>query len=88
MEVKQKKHVDVLARKQAELDAYVTQFDNAVSVVTNAVNNLSRINDGIAEKIQEIDDYQSELAKTRDGLDAARNKNAQVIKNFNALLGN
>lgn len=87
MEIRFKK-TDVLERKTKELNAYVTQFENAVSVVTNAVNNLFRINDGIAEKIQEIDDYQAELSKTRDGLDAARVKNEQVIKNFNALLGN
>lgn len=87
MEMRFKKS-DLLTRKNKELNAYVTQFENAVSVVTNAVNNLFKINDGIAEKIQEIDNYQAELSKTREGLDAARVKNEQVIKNFNALLGN
>lgn len=84
---KLKKTVDVLQKKKAELDAYNVQFENAVSIVTNAVNNLRTINDGILEKIKEIDEYQDELTKTRAGLDETRTKNEQVMKNFNALLG-
>lgn len=84
---KLKKTVDVLQKKKAELDAYNVQFENAVSIVTNAVNNLRTINDGILDKIKEIDEYQDELAKTRAGLDETRTKNEQVMKNFNALLG-
>ena len=82
-----KKTVDVLQKKRAELDAYNAQFDNAVSIVTRAVDNLRTINDGILEKIKEIDEYQDELSKTRTGLNETRTKNEQVMKNFNALLG-
>lgn len=81
-----KKAVDVLQTKKAELNAYIVQFDNAVSIVNNTVNSLEKISDGIKDKIQEIDDYQSELAKTREGLDNARIKNDKVIRNFKALL--
>lgn len=81
-----KKAVDVLQTKNAELNAYIVQFDNAVSIVNNTVNSLEKISDGIKDKIQEIDDYQSELAKTREGLDNARIKNDKVIRNFKALL--
>lgn len=81
------KNLDVLQMKKAELEAYNTQFENAVSIVTNAVRNLSRINDGIIEKIKEIDEYQDELSKTRTGLHKTKEKNEQVMKNFNALLG-
>jgi len=81
-----KKKVDVLQAKQAELAEYSAQFNNAVGVVTTAVQNLNQLNEKISEKIKEIDDYQNELAKTRDGLNATKSKNEQVIKNFNALL--
>lgn len=81
-----KKTVDVLQKKRAELADYSAQFDSAVGVVTSAVQNLNKLNENITEKIQEIDDYQAELAKTRDGLSATKIKNEQVIKNFNALL--
>lgn len=78
---------DILAKKQAELTKYTEQFDAAVSMVTSTIDNLKRINDGIQEKIGEIEDYQSELAKTRSGLDNARSKNERIIQNFSALLG-
>ena len=81
-----KKTVDVLQRKKEELAAYSEQFDIAVGVVTSTVQNLNKLNEKITEKIQEIDDYQAELLKTRDGLSATKTKNEQVIKNFNALL--
>ena len=78
---------DILAKKQAELTEYTAQFDAAVSLVTSTIDNLKRINDGIQEKIGEIEDYQSELAKTRNGLDSAKSKNERIIQNFSALLG-
>lgn len=78
---------DILAKKQAELTRYTEQFDAAVSLVTSTIDNLKRINDGIQEKIGEIEDYQSELAKTRNGLDSAKCKNERIIQNFSALLG-
>lgn len=78
---------DILAKKQAELTRYTEQFDAAVSMVTNTIDNLKRINDSIQEKIGEIENYQSELAKTRNGLDSAKSKNEHIIQNFSALLG-
>lgn len=80
------KKKDVLAQKKAELNTYVKMFNSAVSVVTNAVANLSSINNGISEKIKEIEEYQAELNNTMSGLVEARNQNDRVIKNFNALL--
>lgn len=81
------KKEDILAKKQAELTRYTEQFDAAVSMVTSTIDNLRRINEGIQEKIGEIEDYQSELAKTRNGLDNAKSKNERIIQNFSSLLG-
>lgn len=78
---------DILAKKQEELIRYTEQVDSAISVVTSTIGNLKKINECIQEKIVEIEDYQSELAKTREGLDGAKLRNERIIRNFAALLG-
>lgn len=77
---------DVLETKRAELSAYQARFDSAISVVTSTIDSLSRINEGIEQKVNEIAEYQDELEKTRVGLVDAKEKNARVIKNFSALI--
>ena len=77
---------DVLAQKKNRLNAYVAQFDKAVSLITDAIDNLGVINRNINDTIQEIDDYQRDLAETKAGLTEARDKNDKVIANFQALL--
>lgn len=77
---------DVLAQKKSRLDSYNAQFDKAVSLITDTIDNLGVISKNISDTIQEIDDYQRELAETKDGLTVAREKNERVISNFQALL--
>jgi len=77
---------DVLETKRAELSAYQARFDSAISVVTSTIDSLSRINEGIEQKVNEIAEYQDELEKTMVGLVDAKEKNARVIKNFSALI--
>ena len=77
---------DVLAQKKNRLNAYVAQFDKAVSLITDTIDNLGVINRNINSTIQEIDDYQRDLAETKAGLTEARDKNDKVIANFQALL--
>ena len=77
---------DVLAQKKSRLDSYNAQFDKAVSLITDTIDNLGVISKNISDTIQEIDDYQRELAETKDGLTVAREKNERVIANFQALL--
>ena len=84
--MKKKISPDMLKRKQSELDSYVMQADDAVSAITDAMTNLESINSDIDQKIQEIDDYQSQLATTREGLDKARTRNQKVVRNFRQLL--
>ena len=66
---------DVLAQKKSRLDSYNAQFDKAVSLITDTIDNLGVISKNISDTIQEIDDYQRELAETKDGLTVAREKN-------------
>lgn len=77
---------DVLAQKKNRLNAYVAQFDKAVSLITDTIDNLGVINGNINTTIQEIDEYQQELAETRTGLAEAKERNDKVIANFQALL--
>lgn len=84
---------DVLGKKKSELNSYIAQFQNAVSLVTGTIDHLKEINAGIEGKMQEIDeyqakieDYQSELERTKAGLGNTKNKNEKIIQNFNALL--
>lgn len=78
--------VDVLEKKKAKLNAYQSQFDSAISVITSTINQLNDINAGITAEIEEITAYQDNLEKTRIGLSDALDKNSRVIKNFSALL--
>lgn len=77
---------DVLAQKKSRLDSYNAQFDKAVSLITDTIDNLGVISKNISDTIQEIDDYQRELTETKNGLTVAREKNERVIANFQALL--
>lgn len=77
---------DVLAQKKSRPDSFNAQFDKAVSLITDTIENLGVISRNISDTIQEIDDYQRELAETKDGLAMAREKNDRVIANFQALL--
>lgn len=80
------KKADVLTQKQSRLATYNTQFETAVSLITLTIDQLSGIVAGIDTTIQEIDDYQNELAATRSGLCDAKEKNQRVIRNFQSLL--
>ena len=82
-----KRKIDVLQEKRKELNTYQTKFNSAVSLVNDTIHNLSELNKDITQKIAEIEDYQKELAETRDELDNAKSKNEKVIRNFSALLG-
>lgn len=77
---------DLLAQKRRRLHAYTSKFDKAVNLITSTIEKLGAINEGIDGTIQDIDDYQQELAETRTGLIEARQKNDKVIANFQALL--
>lgn len=77
---------DILSQKQNRLAAYNQQFDEAVSLVTNTIDNLGAISHNIAQTMQEIEDYKRELETTKDGLAEAKAKNDRVIANFQALL--
>ncbi len=77
---------DELGKKRRRLNSYTTKFDKAVNLITSTIGKLGAINEGIDSTIQDINDYQQELAETKAGLEEARRKNDKVIANFQALL--
>lgn len=77
---------DELGKKRRRLNAYTAKFDKAVNLITSTIRKLGAINEGIDSTIQDINDYQQELAETKAGLEEARQKNDKVIANFQALL--
>jgi len=87
MAFRKNKNPDIMLKKQAQLSQYMAQYDSAVSLVTNTIDNLGEISRGIEDTIREIDDYQKGLDATRAGLTEAKAKNDKVIDNFRALLG-
>lgn len=77
---------DILAQKKNSLDLYNAQFDRAVHVINDTIDNLGQISQSISETMQEIEDYEKELAATKSGLADAKTKNDKVIANFKSLL--
>lgn len=73
-------------KKKEELAQFVDRYNNAVSMVTGTVSSLESLNESIEAKIKEIDEYQAELTRTKDGLGETRSKNEKIIKNFKALI--
>ena len=77
---------DVLTEKRQKLDQYARKFDSAVELVTRTVDSLSVLSGEINSTIVEIENYQRELAETRDQLSEEKQRNDKVIQNFKALL--
>lgn len=79
-------NADILDQKRNRLNSYNQQFERAVSLITDTIDNLGVINQNIEQTMREIDDYERELATTKEGLVATKAKNDRVIHNFQSLL--
>ena len=79
-------NADILDQKRNRLNSYNQQFERAVSLITDTIDNLGLINQGIEQTMREIEDYKKELAVTEEGLAATKAKNDLVISNFQSLL--
>lgn len=77
---------DILAQKKNSLSLYNAQFDRAVHLINDTIDNLGQISESIAVTMQEIEDYERELAATKSGLSNAKARNDKVIANFKSLL--
>lgn len=77
---------DILAAKEAQLNALVTESGGAVSLITRTINRLEAINGKIVDTCQEIADYQSELNRISGSMKQQLNHNTKVISKFKSFL--
>lgn len=77
---------DILREKQQQVESLERQADDAVELVTRAINRLELINQQIDDAMTEIDTYAADLAKTRETMSKQRQSNAAIINNFTKLL--
>lgn len=72
--------------RRSRLNRFNRWFDRAVSRITRTIDKLALANQGIDQEMQDIVEYEKELAMTKDGLMVAKAKNDQVISNLQQLL--
>lgn len=82
-----RKHtLDLIQEKEARLSLLEDRSSMAIQLVQQTVSDLDTVNQEIAETVDEINEYISRLADTRDGLDVTRNRNQKIMQNFEKLL--
>lgn len=79
--------VDTIERSKLSLNKCMSQSNNTVSVVTNAIESLQAINSSIDAEIAKVEEYESQLLEIKNGLVATKAQNETVVKNFNSLIG-
>ena len=78
--------LDLIQEKEARLCSLKDKSSMAIQLVQQTVSDLDTVNQEIAETVDEINEYISRLADTRDGLDVTRNRNQKIMQNFEKLL--
>lgn len=79
---------NILAVKEAQLNALIAESGGAVSLITDTINRLETINGKISETRQEIETYRSELARIDGSMGQQFNHNAKIIGKFKSFLEN
>lgn len=82
-----KREFDVLNQKKKELNSYIQQYDRSVLSITGIITNLEEINKGIDDKVAEITEYEEKLQYEKIRFKDTKDKNAIVLKNLKALIG-
>ena len=77
---------DLIAQKQAALQKYQNDSDNALNLVTSTINRLSTINEKIDETIGEIRDAKQALDMTEKDLNITRRHNQKIVEKFKAFI--
>ena len=78
--------LDLIQEKETRLSSLKDKSSMAIQLVQQTVSDLDTVNQEIAETVDEINEYISRLADTRDGLDVTRNRNQKIMHNFEKLL--
>ena len=86
MSIFSNKPSDMLEIQTQNLDQYNARFATAVRFITDIIDGLRRSNQEIDDQVREIDTYQDRLNDVRTNLINPQAQNAQVLRNFEALL--
>ncbi len=78
--------VNLVQEKASRLSFLNAQAEATLSTVRSQITSLNQINEAINKELGEIDEYISDLTRTREGLSAEADRNKQVAANFAKLL--
>ena len=77
---------DILTLKTQEYATAAKEAENAVSMVTTAMNRLKAANQKMANNMKDIEDYCSNMMAVHAQMGKDRAHNEAVISNFSKLL--
>lgn len=81
-----KKNKDILTLKIKEYESASKDSENAVTMVTNAMNRLKMANQRMETNMEEIKAYCTEMMNVHSQLEKKHAHNEAVIFNFSKLL--
>ena len=84
--MKKKKNLDILAIKSAEFEIASKEADDAVVMVTTAMDRLKSANQKMASNMKSIEEYCAAMMTLHSGLEKSYAHNEAVISNFSKLL--
>ena len=77
---------DILTQKTHEYAVAVKEAENAVSMVSNAMNRLKMANQTMERNMRDIEEYCANMMAVHDQMGKDRAHNEAVISNFSKLL--
>lgn len=78
---------DVLTRKRAALNTNRVVCGNCLKTITSAISVLKQEIESTKHEIDDISSYQDALEATRAEMLAENEKNAKIVHNLSALIG-
>lgn len=77
---------DILTLKANEYAAAAKEAENAVSMVSTAMNHLKAANQKMTDNMKDIEEYCAKMMAIHAQMGKDRNHNEAVISNFSKLL--
>lgn len=77
---------NILSEKEMQLNAYVSESERAVSLITDTIERLESVNSRIAATRQEIETHRAELARLDGSMGEQLDRNAKIIGKFRSFL--